>query len=140
MSLVLAVNAGSSSLKISLFCRFVDNAANPVLLLSSSISSIFAPPAKFSSVALQHRSMNEEVDSIHDHASAFTHFLDRLKEEASVDLRDIKHIAHRVVHGGDYTSPVIISEESYHYIKRLSDLAPLYVLSRLVISAASRSL
>lgn len=105
MSLVLAVNAGSSSLKISLFCRFVDNAANPVLLLSSSISSIFAPPAKFSSVALQHRSMNEEVDSIHDHASAFTHFLDRLKEEASVDLRDIKHIAHRVVHGGDYTSP-----------------------------------
>lgn len=142
MSLVLAVNAGSSSLKISLFSRSVDNPANPVLLLSSSISSIFAPPAKFkfSFVALQHRSLNEKVDSIHDHASAFTHFLDRLKEEASVDLMDIKHVAHRVVHGGDYTSPVIISEESYHYIKRLSDLAPLYVLSRLVFSAASRSL
>lgn len=85
--------------------------------------------------------MNEEVDSIHDHASAFTHFLDRLKEEASVDLRDIKHIAHRVVHGGDYTSPVIISEESYHYIKRLSDLAPLHNGSALsVIESAIRTL
>jgi acetate kinase len=134
MSLVLAVNAGSSSLKISLFRRTADNAANPVLLLSSSISSIFAPPAKFkfSFVAPQHRSLNKIVDSIHDHASAFTYFLDRLKEEASVDLIDIKHIAHRVVHGGDYISPGIIFEDSYHHIKRLSDLAPLYVLSRIV--------
>ncbi|KAG1773469.1 acetate and butyrate kinase [Suillus occidentalis] len=143
MSLVLAVNAGSSSLKISLFRRSAGNPANPVLLLSSSISSIFAPPAKFkfSFVALQHRSLNEKVDSIHDHASAFTHFLDRLKEEASVDLMDIKHIAHRVVHGGDYTSPVIISEESYHYIKRLTDLAPLHNGSALsVIESAIRTL
>lgn len=106
MSLVLAVNAGSSSLKISLFRRSADNPAYPILLLSSSISSIFAPPAKFkfSLVALQDRSLIEEVDSIHDHASAFTHFLDRLKE-VSVNLMNIRHIAHRVVHGGDYTSP-----------------------------------
>ncbi|KAG1750741.1 Acetokinase family-domain-containing protein [Suillus lakei] len=143
MTLVLAVNAGSSSLKVSLFRRSADNAANPVLLLSSSISSIFAPPAKFnfSFVALQHRSLNEEVDSIHDHASAFTHFLDRLKEEASVNSADIKHVAHRVVHGGDYTSPVMIFEESYHHIERLSDLAPLHNGSALsVIKSAIRAL
>ncbi|KAG0705710.1 acetate and butyrate kinase [Suillus ampliporus] len=143
MSLVLAVNAGSSSLKISLFRRSADNAANPVLLLSSSISSIFTPPAKFkfSPVALQHRSLNEEVDSIHDHASAFSHFLDRLKEEASVNPIDIKHIAHRVVHGGDYANPVIILEESYHHIERLSDLAPLHNGSALsVIKSANRAL
>ncbi|KAG1821770.1 Acetokinase family-domain-containing protein [Suillus subaureus] len=143
MSLVLAVNAGSSSLKISLFRRTADNAANPALLLSSSTSSIFAPPAKFkfSFVAPQHRSLNEVVDSIHDHASAFRHFLDRLKEEASIDPIDIKHIAHRVVHGGDYISPVIISEESYHHIKRLSDLAPLHNGSALsVIESAIKAL
>ncbi|KAG1747162.1 Acetokinase family-domain-containing protein [Suillus paluster] len=143
MTLVLAVNAGSSSLKISLFRRSANNAANPVLLLSSSISSIFAPPAKFkfSPVALQHRSLNEEVDSIRDHASAFTHFLDRLREEGSVDSTDIKHIAHRVVHGGDYTNPVIISEESYHHIERLTDLAPLHNGSALsVIKSAIRAL
>lgn len=133
MSLVLAVNAGSSSLKISLFRRSAEDAANPVLLLSSSVSSIFSHQAKFkfSLVAHQSRALSEEVyDFIHDHASAFTHFLDRLKEEASIDRTDIKHVAHRVVHGGGYTGPVIISEESYHYIERLSDLAPLYVLSR----------
>jgi len=84
--------------------------------------------------------LSEEVDSIYDHESAFKHFLHRLKEEASVDTIDIKHIAHRVVHGGDYISPVMIFEESYHHIKKLSDLAPLYVLSRLVFSAALRSL
>ncbi|KAG2157892.1 Acetokinase family-domain-containing protein [Suillus bovinus] len=135
MSLVLAVNAGSSSLKISLFHRSAENAANPVLLLSSSTSSIFAPPAKFrlSFIAYQHRSLNEEVDSIHDHASAFTHFLDRLKEEASVDLIDIKHVAHRVVHGGDYISPVMICKESYHHIKRLYGLAPLHNGSALAV-------
>ncbi|KAG2147600.1 acetate and butyrate kinase [Suillus clintonianus] len=143
MSLVLAVNAGSSSLKISLFRRSADNAANPVLLLSSTTSSIFAPPAKFkfSPVAIQHSSLNEEVDSIHDHPSAFSYFLDRLKEEASVDPTDIKHVAHRVVHGGDYTSPVIISEESYHHIERLSNLAPLHNGSALsVIQSAIRAL
>src|SRR6267154_3375231 len=131
MSLVLAVNAGSSSLKISLFRRSAEDAANPVLLLSSSISDVFAPPAKvkFRPVAPQNRSLNEEVDSIRDHASAFAHFLDRLKEEASIDRTNITHVAHRVVHGGDYTHPVIISDESYHYIEKLSDLAPLYVIS-----------
>ncbi|KAG1905534.1 acetate and butyrate kinase [Suillus fuscotomentosus] len=143
MSLVLAVNAGSSSLKISLFRRSADNAANPALLLSSSTSSIFAPPARFqlSFVAPQHRSLSEEVDSIYDHESAFKHFLHRLKGEASVDTIDIKHIAHRVVHGGDYISPVMIFEESYHHIKKLSDLAPLHNGSALsVISSAIKAL
>ncbi|OJA16410.1 hypothetical protein AZE42_05498 [Rhizopogon vesiculosus] len=128
MSLVLALNAGSSSLKISLFRRSAEDAANPVLLLSSSISSIFGPQTKFkfNPVAHQNRLLNEEVNSIRDHASAFTHFLDRLKKEVSIDRTDIKHVAHRVVHGGDYTGPVIISEESYHYIERLADLAPLH--------------
>jgi acetate kinase len=141
MSLVLAVNAGSSSLKISLFRRSAEDAANPVLLLSSSISSIFGPQTKFkfNLVAHQNRSLHEEVLSIRDHAEAFEHFLARLKEEASVDRIDIGHVAHRVVHGGDYTSPVIISEESYQYIERLSDLAPLYVLSRPVFSASLES-
>jgi len=139
MSLVLAVNAGSSSLKISLFRRSAEDATNPVLLLSSSMSSIFSSPAKFKFSLVAHRnsSLNEQVDSICDHASAFTHFLNRLKEEASIDRTDIKHIAHRVVHGGDYTGPIIISEESYHYIEGLSDLAPLYVVIHSLASSAA---
>jgi acetate kinase len=134
--LILSVNAGSSSLKISLF-RLSDQSGNtqedhgPVtLLLTSSISNLSSPPAKFSfdCPSPGNKAVKEEdVSSINDHASAFAHFLDFLKEEASIDRDEIVHVCHRVVHGGDYTDPMIMSNESYHHIEKLSDLAPLYV-------------
>ena len=65
--------------------------------------------------------------SIRDHESAFISFLGRLEEDVSIDRQQVKHICHRVVHGGDYTEPTNISEESYHHIETLSDLAPLRV-------------
>ncbi|KAF9223440.1 acetate and butyrate kinase [Gyrodon lividus] len=130
MSLILAVNAGSSSLKISLYQRVIQDPRTPRLLLSSSISSISSPPAKFDfnhagTTSAQKQEVPSE-SSIHDHETAFVHFLGRLKEDASIDSREIHHICHRVVHGGDYTEPVIISEQSYHHIEKLSDLAPLH--------------
>ncbi|KAF9237656.1 Acetokinase family-domain-containing protein [Melanogaster broomeanus] len=97
MSLILAINAGSSSLKISLYRRVPQDPTGPRLLLTSSISSISSPPAKFNSITLS------------------------LPQQ-----KKIKHICHRVVHGGDYTEPVIISEQFYHHIEKLSDLAPLH--------------
>lgn len=135
--LLLSVNAGSSSLKISLFRLSKEHedssgsAANhePVdLLLTSSISGMSSPPAQFSfeTVSLSQKSSTEEdVSSINDHASAFAHFLDYLKREASIDRNEIAHVCHRVVHGGDYHDPVVIDKESYHHIEKLSDLAPL---------------
>lgn len=136
--LILSVNAGSSSLKISLYrlksqTGPPDTAgtAEPVeLLLVSSISNISAPPASFTlSLAAHHsgcEAKKEPVNSIHDHASAFAHFLDYLKKEASIDRSEIARVCHRVVHGGDYFEPEIITKESYEHIERLSDLAPLY--------------
>jgi len=135
--LILSVNAGSSSLKISL-SRLSDESARtegepdsePItLLLTSSISSLSSPPAKFSFdyPSFVKGVKEEDVPSINDHASAFAHFLDCLKKDASIDRDEIIHVCHRVVHGGDYTDPVIISNESYHHIEKLSDLAPLYV-------------
>ena len=131
--LILAVNAGSSSLKISLFRRDSAPSGSPhaavALLLTSTITNISAPPALFS-FALAAHSAGREADKepardITDHASAFAHFLDYLKREASIDRAQIVHICHRVVHGGDYFAPVVITDESYHHIERLSDLAPL---------------
>ncbi|KAF4571490.1 hypothetical protein EYR36_008827 [Pleurotus pulmonarius] len=137
--LALSVNAGSSSLKISLYAvhshEFVLGVDPVALLLTSSISNISAPPAKFSFkvanadgiVSEQATDVKDEpVDSIHDHASAFAHFLDYLKKEANIDRERIQRICHRVVHGGNYSDPVIISDESFHHIERLSDLAPLH--------------
>ncbi|KAL0954570.1 hypothetical protein HGRIS_003530 [Hohenbuehelia grisea] len=131
-NLVLSVNAGSSSLKISLYTAQHDDNDEPVnLLLTSSISNISAPPAKFSFKSVNatkdaEPTKDAPVDSIHDHASAFEHFLDHLKREANIDREQITRICHRVVHGGDYHDPVIISDESYHHIEKLSDLAPLH--------------
>ncbi|KAJ6630944.1 Acetokinase family-domain-containing protein [Mycena sp. CBHHK59/15] len=131
--LLLSVNAGSSSLKICLYRVLPgasgDNDSEPVeLVLTSSISNISAPPAKFSFKVVKDSASakNEEPLSIKDHASAFTHFLDCLRHEANIDRTDISHVCHRVVHGGDYTDPVVINDEAYTHIERLSDLAPLH--------------
>ncbi|KAF7330266.1 putative acetate kinase [Mycena venus] len=128
-NLILSVNAGSSSLKISLYgTQDGRDDPDPVqLILTSSISNISAPPAKFSFKVLGGTSKDEEPQSIHDHASAFSHFIECLGEEPEIDpRRDVSYICHRVVHGGDYTDPVLINDEAYKHIERLSDLAPLH--------------
>ncbi|KAJ7236287.1 acetate and butyrate kinase [Mycena haematopus] len=123
--LVLSVNAGSSSLKITLYST--RHESEPVqLILTSSISNISAPPAKFTFKVAGGTSKDEQPQSVHDHPSAFQHFLDTLAHEANIDRAQITHVCHRVVHGGDYTDPVLINDEAYHHIERLSDLAPLH--------------
>lgn len=138
MSLILAVNAGSSSLKISLYQQVPEDLKAPCLLLTSTVSSISSPPAK---VSFQHanigqaaRHLDASEPSICDHESAIIYFLNRLKGDVSIDRQQVKRICHRVVHGGDYTEPTVISEQSYHHIKTLSDLAPLRVLFNSLVS------
>ncbi|KAK7032817.1 putative acetate kinase [Favolaschia claudopus] len=128
-NLVLSANAGSSSLKISLYetTGSTDDNLEPVkLVLTSSISNISAPPAKFTFKVVGGTSKDEESSSIQDHASAFAHFIECISHEANIDQDHISHVCHRVVHGGDYHDPVLISDEAYHHIERLSDLAPLH--------------
>ncbi|KAG6816891.1 hypothetical protein H0H87_002012 [Tephrocybe sp. NHM501043] len=128
MATILSVNAGSSSLKISLFRR------SPVTLeLTCGISNITAPPAQ-----LTWNGATESVGgaTIRDHASAFAYFLSRLPDPSSVQC-----ICHRVVHGGDYTAPVVIDLAAYGRIAALSDLAPLHNGAALsVISACIEKL
>ncbi|KAJ7220121.1 hypothetical protein GGX14DRAFT_585709 [Mycena pura] len=126
-NLILSVNAGSSSLKISLYTAGGGDGREPVhLLLTSSISNISAPPAKFSFKVAQGTSKDDQPRDVHDHASAFAHFLACLGREAEIDRAEISCVCHRVVHGGDYTDPVLINDEAYTHIERLSDLAPLH--------------
>jgi acetate kinase len=130
-SLLLAINAGSSSLKISLFTltKTQDNGDEPVsLTLTSSISAISSPPAKFAFQIVSNpcSEIKEQVETIKDHASAFAHFLTCLKHHASIDKHQIINVCHRVVHGGGFSDPILISEDTYHHIENLSDLAPLY--------------
>lgn len=135
--LILAVNAGSSSLKISLYRLNTSQNAessqnNPVaLILTSTIENISSPPASFSfthndSSKTGKDTKKQEIKDIQDHSSAFEHFLVRLKQDGGVDREAIRHVCHRVVHGGDYNEPVIISSEAYHHLEKLTDLAPLH--------------
>ncbi|KAF5327816.1 hypothetical protein D9619_004575 [Psilocybe cf. subviscida] len=100
------------------------------LVLTSSISNISSPPARFSfhlaSVESTSSNLDGDCDAIHDHASGFSRFLDALKSQASIDDKRVIYICHRVVHGGDYNEPILITQESYDHIERLSDLAPLH--------------
>ncbi|KAF7312099.1 putative acetate kinase [Mycena indigotica] len=122
MVYVLSANAGSSSLKISLY----DTTQPPHLILTSSLSNITAPPAKFTFQRVDSAVQNEELSNVHDHASAFAHFLECLTKEAKIDSETVVAVCHRVVHGGDYTDPVLINDEAFHHIEKLSDLAPLH--------------
>ena len=138
--LILAVNSGSSSLKISLYARG-DTTARATrqqsgrcsdgveLLLTSSTTNISSPPATFSFQLVAHASgrevKKEPMKEVTDHNSAFSHFLDYLRREARIDRERIVHVCHRVVHGGDFFEPVIIDKATFSHIERLSDLAPL---------------
>ncbi|KAF8729128.1 hypothetical protein AX14_006358 [Amanita brunnescens Koide BX004] len=124
MALILAVNAGSSSLKITLFRPLSDDRIAEELLVAS-ISSIQSSPT-FKLSASGASTINEDVTSISNHSSAFAYFLDAVRKRADINLDQIRFICHRVVHGGDFREPVKIDERSYSYIKHFSNLAPLH--------------
>lgn len=132
-NLVLAVNAGSSSLKLGLYAPTNSGVELVDLLLTASFDKLSSPPAIFSispSGSLQSDFQPIKKRSVSDltsHEAAFLCFLDSLKNHVHIDAQRIKYICHRVVHGGDYPGPVKISAESYHHIESLSDLAPLCV-------------
>ncbi|KAF8071745.1 Acetokinase family-domain-containing protein [Lyophyllum atratum] len=130
MSLILSVNAGSSSLKISLYRRTDEPVS---LILTASITNISSPPASFKFDGTKE---SVSADDISDHASAFAYFLKRLHAHGH-DSAHIRYICHRVVHGGDFTTRVVIDDHAYHRIETLSDLAPLHNGAALSVIKAS---
>lgn len=127
---VLAVNAGSSSVKIT-FYTFENP---PRAIADAQISGITAPPPtlKYQRGSVKHKEeLQEKLPTPQD---SFKYLLKRcfndpeLSEVASET--DLAYICHRVVHGGDYRDSVEINDESLHHLEALEDLAPLYVLSR----------
>ena len=145
--LILAVNSGSSSLKISLYrlvSSFNPSSSNPSsfplgkepveLLLVCTISNLSAPPALLSWKPSPHSTPSidfgepledAKVDKVNSHTTAFTYFLEHLQNASGLDKDAIGKVCHRVVHGGDYIDPVVIDAKSYEHIEHLSDLAPL---------------
>ena len=136
--IILSINAGSSSVKYSVFEKTSSGAVR--LIANASVSGLTAPPSQFS-YALYDPSSSKEIESnksseIHacNHEEAFKCFTDfltsgkgRKTEQTVLDLERVHVICHRIVHGGAEPNPLIITDSELHHLDDLSDLAPLYV-------------
>lgn len=127
MALILAINAGSSSLKFQLLDmpaeHLVTKGSVERIGLSDSIFTISVNGEK-----------QQEVSSISDHEVAVRILLDKLTELKIVrSLKEIEGIGHRVVHGGEtFADSALVTDDVIKKIEDLSDLAPLHNPANLV--------
>ena len=123
---ILAVNAGSSSVSISLFKW----EHPPAKIATAKVAGITAPPQIFKYLRGSEEKKEEIGDKLGSPQDAFKYLLDRFLNDPSLqevlgDKGDFAYICHRVVHGGDFEHAVLINEETHSYLQDLKDLAPL---------------
>ena len=106
-AVILSINAGSSSLKTTLFVEEGSGSGSKDLrrLASAEISSINSPPARLKYLRGTYKDTSE-VGQVGDHKHAFEHVLNAFvsdKEIPEVSSKDdIDYTAHRVVQGGNF--------------------------------------
>jgi acetate kinase len=121
MAKIMAVNAGSSSLKFQLYDYPMEK-----VLVSGNIERIGSDDAivtfKFNG---QKKVANQ---SIKNHSIAVQVLLEGLiRENILKNLNEISGVGHRVVHGGEFfDASVIIDDRVAKIIDNLSELAPLH--------------
>ena len=124
-SVILTLNAGSSSLKFAAF-RLADR-GEPNLLASGQIEGIGATAkgaVKTASGETAELSFDGSQAPV-DHAAAMGAILDWLKEAGYNS--SVAAVGHRIVHGGpDYSEPVLIDNATLAKLKALIPLAPLH--------------
>ena len=137
--IILAINAGSSSVKVSVYSR--QSGQDPRGLAEVEVSGLSSPPAKLKYQCHgQSKADGDEVDaseSVDSQDSAFQYILKTLLEDkdlTEISSKDeITYAAHRVVHGGDASEPQVIDDETMHSLEELTVLAPLHNASALNI-------
>ena len=120
---ILVCNAGSSSLKFSLF------EAEGELVLAEGGVDWTTKPTRLVFRRTGHQEIREEL-KLEKHAHAVARILDDLRAGPSAPLRvfgELQAVGHRVVHGGErYTAAVRITPEVKRTIGELAELAPLH--------------
>ncbi|MGG4488720.1 acetate kinase [Metabacillus idriensis] len=121
MAKVIAINAGSSSLKFQLFEMPAED-----VLTAGLVERIGLDQAVFT-ISVNGEKITETTD-IPDHAVAVKILLSKLTELGIIkSLDEIEGIGHRVVHGGEkFDDSVLITSETLKEIEELSELAPLH--------------
>ena len=121
MAKIMAVNAGSSSLKFQLIEMPAEQVIAKGLVERIGLNdSIFT--LKFNGEKV------EKIQDIHDHANAINLLLNELKEAGIIEsLEDIAGVGHRVVAGGEwFNKSTVIDDEALTKIERLVSYAPLH--------------
>ncbi|MBO6194973.1 MAG: acetate kinase [Bacilli bacterium] len=117
----LIINAGSSSLKFSLYELPEENE-----IVNGYIEKIGKQDG-FLTLKYSGKKDEEEV-TVKDHTEAVKLMMNRLENYSFIkDIEEIKGIGHRVLHGGElYSDSIIIDEEVLNNIKSLTKLGPLH--------------
>ncbi|MFO1444120.1 acetate kinase [Bacillus sp. Bva_UNVM-123] len=121
MAKIIAINAGSSSLKFQLFDMPSERVISKGLIerigLNDGVFNIEANGERI-----------KEIIDIPNHDIAVTLLLEKLISlEIIQSLREIEGTGHRVVHGGEYFyESVLITDDVLKKIDELSELAPLH--------------
>ncbi|EFY86817.1 putative acetate kinase [Metarhizium acridum CQMa 102] len=130
MKIILSINAGSSSVKISAYSA--ERNGHLRQIAEAQVSGLTAQPAKlkYSRYGKTIAKDQEPGQKIQGQDDAFSVLLDTLINDGELgeitSKNDLAIACHRIVHGGDYTESRTITRDTYHHLERLSDLAPLH--------------
>ncbi|WP_336863430.1 acetate kinase [Peribacillus frigoritolerans] len=121
MSKVMAINAGSSSLKFQLF-----EMPSEKVITKGIVERIGLKNSAFT-LSVEGEEVSETVD-IPNHEVAVGLLLKKLIDHRIIDsFEEIDGVGHRVVHGGEvFSDSVLITEDVIEEIEKLSELAPLH--------------
>lgn len=127
MKKIMAVNAGSSSLKFQLLEMPAE-----VVITEGIIERIGLDDAYYT--IKFNGEKKKEVLSVPNHGVAVRILLqDLIKKNIIKDLNEISGIGHRIVHGGEkFDQSVLVTDEVIKEITALCDLAPLHNPAHLV--------
>ncbi|MEB2627565.1 acetate kinase [Peribacillus frigoritolerans] len=121
MSKVMAINAGSSSLKFQLF-----EMPSEKVITKGIVERIGLKNSAFT-LSVEGENVSETVD-IPNHEVAVGLLLKKLIDHRIIySFEEIDGVGHRVVHGGEvFSESVLITEDVIEEIEKLSELAPLH--------------
>ena len=117
---IISVNAGSSSLKFTLF-----DMPDEKVIIEGYIEKIGLEDS-FYTIKVNDEKIKKQ-QNIRNHEEAVSIVLEELINYKAINnLEEIKGVGHRIVHGGKYTESIVTDEEEVAYLKSIIDLAPLH--------------
>ncbi len=118
---IISINAGSSSLKFSLF-----DMSNESVIASGLFERIGIEGSCYT-IKYNGEKLEQEVELV-DHSDAVRILLEKLIDLNIISsLDEIDGVGHRLVHGKDkYSSSVVITDEVIEDLEKFKDFAPLH--------------